>query len=54
MGENGKILAKALRHHSVNNKDGTVIDFYGRTFESLEKLLHENISASPVIYIKLK
>lgn len=48
--ENGKIFAKALRHHSVNNEDGTVIDFYGRTFESLEKLLHENISASPVIY----
>lgn len=47
---NGKIFAKALRHHSFYNTDGTVIDFYGRTFEHVEMILLENIESAPVIY----
>ncbi|ATF26391.1 ATP-grasp domain-containing protein [Brochothrix thermosphacta] len=45
-----KIFAKSLKHHSIYASDGSLLDFYGRTFDSLETLKKENIKAAPVIY----
>lgn len=49
----GKIFAKALKHHSLYKEDGTVVDYYGRSFDSKELILLENMESAPVIYQNL-
>lgn len=46
----GKIFAKALKHHSIDNNDGTLTDFYGLTFSSVNEIEKENVQFAPVIY----
>lgn len=49
----GKIFAKALKHHSLYKEDGTVLDYYGRSFDSKNLTLLENMEFAPVIYQNL-
>lgn len=45
-----KIFSKALKHHSLTLENGSLVDYYGRTFNNINEVQRENTQAAPVIY----